>query len=137
MMVFLQSASFAVLINGDPSYFFISSQGLREGCPLSPFLFLLITEALNIIIKEAHSNGSIRGVRVTETKSISHLLFMDDIFISLFSSIQDMSFKNSLNLFFTSILGMKVNLDKSCLILNHCLEVEDNSFHNLILAQRK
>jgi mannosylglycoprotein endo-beta-mannosidase len=48
----LQSESFAVLINESPSIFFKTSRGLRQGFPLSPFIFLLIVEALSKMIKE-------------------------------------------------------------------------------------
>jgi hypothetical protein len=44
---------FSVLINGSPFGFFTASRGLRQGCSLFPFLFLLVVEGLSILIKEA------------------------------------------------------------------------------------
>jgi hypothetical protein len=49
----LQSESFTVLINKSPSIFFRASGGLHQGFLLSPFLFLIIGEALRKMIKEA------------------------------------------------------------------------------------
>jgi len=40
------TASFAVLINVGPSSFFEDSRGRREGCPVSPFLFIILVESL-------------------------------------------------------------------------------------------
>ena len=48
----IQSTSFAVLINGAPSHFFFLARGLRQDFPLSPFLFLLVAEALSRIIQK-------------------------------------------------------------------------------------
>jgi hypothetical protein len=69
-----------VLINGAPSRFFKSSRRLHQGCPLSPFLFLIIAEDLRKMLKEAKKNGVMQRVRVSDSKIISHLLFVDDIF---------------------------------------------------------
>jgi hypothetical protein len=54
-------------------------RGLRQGCPLSPLLFILIVEGLSRIIKEAEGNGSLKGVSIGASCNITHLLFVDDI----------------------------------------------------------
>jgi hypothetical protein len=63
----LNSASFAVLMNDAPSRFFRASRGLHQGCPLSPFMFLIIAETLSRLLKEARNEGRLRGLKVTET----------------------------------------------------------------------
>jgi hypothetical protein len=54
---------------------------LRQGCPLFPFMFLIISEALRKMLLEAKNSGLIRGVKVSTRETISHLLFVDDIFL--------------------------------------------------------
>ena len=63
----------AVLINGTPSDFFSVSRGLRQGCPLSPLLFILIMEGLSRIILDAQHHGKIMGYRYSPSLSITHL----------------------------------------------------------------
>ena len=75
----VQSTSFAVLINGSPSNFFRASRGLREGCPLSPFLFLIIADSRSRIIHHAKREGSFKGIRINNTIELSHILFVDDV----------------------------------------------------------
>ena len=58
----LQSTSFAVIINWSASNFFNPTRGIRQGRPLSPFLFLLVVEALSKIIHKAKSDGAIKGI---------------------------------------------------------------------------
>jgi hypothetical protein len=133
----VQSASFVVLINEAPSRFFKASRGLRQGFPLSPFLFQIVAEALSILIKEAQSNGILRGITVSESKSVTHLLFVDDIFCSLFGSQRNLnSFKFILNIL-CSATGMKVNMEKSCLLLNQCTEAEELAIANSFPTQIK
>jgi hypothetical protein len=98
---------------------------------------LIVAEALRKLIKEARSNGLLKGIAVFESESVTHLLFVDDIFCNLFSSQRNLnSFKNILNLY-CSATRMKVNMEKSCLILNHCAEAEESSFANIFPSQRK
>ena len=44
----ISSATFAVLINGTPTSFFPTSHGIRQGCPFSPLLFILVIEGLSL-----------------------------------------------------------------------------------------
>lgn len=78
---------FSFLINGEPASFFASSRGLREGDPLSPFLFILIMEALSRLLDKAVAGGFIQGFRVGKARvsdvMMSHLLFADDTLVFL------------------------------------------------------
>ena len=61
-------AMFLILINGTPSGFFHNSRVLRQGDPLSPYLFVIGMEALNCLIKGAVSGGFLIGCRVKDVK---------------------------------------------------------------------
>ncbi|WMV13963.1 hypothetical protein MTR67_007348 [Solanum verrucosum] len=76
---------FSVLINGNPAGFFQTQRGLRQGDPLSPFLFLITMEGLNNMIKAANLRGWLRGFDVaregTERLEVTHLQYADDTLI--------------------------------------------------------
>jgi hypothetical protein len=75
------SSSFVVLLNGEATDFFKSGRGLRQGCPLSPLLFILVMEGLILLLKEIQSEGKLTGVKVSKTIKILHILFVDDVII--------------------------------------------------------
>ena len=50
MMVCVKTVSYSVLLNGEPKGLINPTRGIRQGNPLSPFLFLLCTEGLNNLI---------------------------------------------------------------------------------------
>ena len=54
--------SFSILLNGAPHGLIHPQRGLRQGDPLSPYLFLLCAEGLHSIIQQAADTGSITGV---------------------------------------------------------------------------
>ena len=59
-----QGGSVGVKLNGEESDFFLTGKGLRQGDPLSPYLFLLCTEGLTALLANAEENGNISGVKV-------------------------------------------------------------------------
>ncbi|GKF29224.1 hypothetical protein Tco_0095566, partial [Tanacetum coccineum] len=61
---YLRTSSVSVLVNGSPSEEFGLEMDIRQGDPLSPFLFILAAEDLNVIVTEAVENGIFRGVVV-------------------------------------------------------------------------
>ena len=74
----ISTTRFSVLVNGVPTSFFPSSKGLRQGDPLSPYLFILGMEVLSILLIRAMSGGFISGYSIKgregAVSSISHLL---------------------------------------------------------------
>ena len=75
-------ASFSILINVTPACFFQSSRGLRQGDPLSPYLFMIGMEALSCLLKRVEEGNYLSSSKVTnrggEELNISHLLYVDD-----------------------------------------------------------
>jgi hypothetical protein len=80
-------APFVVLVNGKATNFFKSGRGLRQGCPLSPLLFILVMESLSFLIKSRQRDGSLTGIEVSRLTKILHLLFVDDILILTRASV--------------------------------------------------
>ena len=79
IMKCVSSVSYQVLINGEAKGHIKPSRGLRQGDPLSPFLFILCTEVLISHIKKAEEMKKLTGIKVArESPAISHLLFADD-----------------------------------------------------------
>lgn len=75
----ITSVSFAILINGEPSKPILPSYGLRQGDPLSPYLFSLYTEALIAFISQAIDAHLLTSIKICRrAPSISHLLFADN-----------------------------------------------------------
>ena len=72
----ISSVSYSILINGEPHGNIQPSRGLRQGDPLSPYLFLLCAEGLHSLIKKAESNGDMQGVSLCRGgPKITHLFF--------------------------------------------------------------
>lgn len=80
-MSYMTSVSFVVLINVIASPFFHAKRGLRQGCPFSPLLFLLVAEGLSRFIKKSKADGDFRGINISSGLAITHLLFVDHILI--------------------------------------------------------
>lgn len=77
----LSSAHLSILVNGSPTPEFRMEKGLRQGDPLSPFLFIIAAEALSIMMREATAKGVFKGAKVgNDLVEVTHLQFADDVF---------------------------------------------------------
>lgn len=79
IMECVSSVSYSFLINGGPQGRVKPSRGLRQGDPVSPYLFILCTKVLSGLCNKALLNGSLPGIKVARNcPPINHLLFSDD-----------------------------------------------------------
>uniref|UniRef100_A0A803QIL1 Reverse transcriptase domain-containing protein n=1 Tax=Cannabis sativa TaxID=3483 RepID=A0A803QIL1_CANSA len=110
----VRSISFSVLINGSIKGFFLPEHGLRQGDPLSPFLFLLCFEGLSCLIFEAERAGKIHGLRFgTMEQRLSHLLFADDNLVFLDANLDDSNALKEVLGTYAKMSGQCINFEKT------------------------
>lgn len=82
IMKCLSTVSYRIRVNGELSQVIKPQRGLRQGDPLSSYLFLLCAEGFSALLSRAEREGSLKGVKVCQrAPSVSHLLFADDSLI--------------------------------------------------------
>ena len=70
------TVSYRIKVNGDLTESFVPERGLRQGDPLSPYLFLLCVEGFLALLQRVEQEGRLAGVKVChQAPSVSHLLF--------------------------------------------------------------
>nr|GEZ82562.1 RNA-directed DNA polymerase, eukaryota [Tanacetum cinerariifolium] len=111
------SAKDSVLVNGSPTIEFPFYCGLKQGDPLSSYLFILIMESFNMsftrVIDEGVFKGVFKGVHLHGSTSIFYLFYTDDVmFIGEWSDDNLKGIINILQCFFLAS-GLKINIQKS------------------------
>ncbi|CAN1261991.1 Putative ribonuclease H protein At1g65750 [Linum perenne] len=114
MMMCVCSVEYTATVNSVKVGPIVPGRGLRQGCPLSPFLFLLCAEGLSNMLKKAERGGKLHGVRVCRgAPSVSHLLFADDSFFFCSANIAEARELKRILLSYEAASGQAINLTKS------------------------
>eukprot|EP00253_Pinus_taeda_P009559 PITA_09559 len=113
IMNLISSPCFSVLLNVSPSVPFRPSRGIRQGDPLSPFLFVLMAEGLSRLLHHAISSQAIKGIVLHGLHPLSHQQFVEDTMLFGHpSSLEAKAFKALLSLF-SEASGTLINATKS------------------------
>lgn len=111
---FLSSSRISVLVNVSPTEEFSPQGGLRQGDPLSPFLFNLVAEGLNLRLHRAKLLGLVKGALLGSNRmSISHLQFVDDTIIFCEADLKELILIKRILRCFQVMSGLKINFHKS------------------------
>ncbi|XP_074293503.1 uncharacterized protein LOC141620564 [Silene latifolia] len=110
----ISTVTYNIIINGEPSSTFRPSCGLRQGDPLSPYLFIMCMEILSCQLRKAEKTNMLIGLKISRyAPPITHLFYTDDAFICCKATPS--SFETLRDLFhcFELASGQMINLDKS------------------------
>lgn len=111
---FVTTVSYEFCFNGASIGPIIPSQGIRQGDPLSPYLFLFCVEGLSGALSKAVSEEIIHGIKVTSSApTISHLLFADDSFLFFKANIMETEAIKSILDNYADVSGQCINYQKS------------------------
>ncbi|GJV87008.1 RNA-directed DNA polymerase, eukaryota [Tanacetum coccineum] len=116
IQVCLNSAMGSILVNGSPTSKFKFSKGLKQGDPLSPFLFILIMESLHLSFNNVVSDGLYISILIDDSLILSYLFYAGDvIFVGKWNLSNLSTIVNVLKWFYFAS-GFKINLPKSKLM---------------------
>lgn len=107
------------MVNGVPFEKFTPQRGLRQGCPLSPYLFILCVETLSSQLTAATQQGLLSGVPIARGMvKMSHLFFADNCLLFCKASVHKWIRLNSILRLYESTSQKYLDRDKTSLFFN-------------------
>ncbi|XP_057250112.1 uncharacterized protein LOC130591191 [Beta vulgaris subsp. vulgaris] len=114
IMQCVTTVSYSILVNGEPTTRFKPLCGLRQGDPLSSYLFILIMDILSRLLLDGVSNGSFQGIKLSRSSPIlSHLFFADDSLIFFKATPEACAGVKDILARFSRLSGEVINYNKS------------------------
>lgn len=108
----ISSSTFSVLINGEPHGFFEGEKGLRQGDPLSPYLFVLCMEILSRLLRKL-PDGNFEFHPRCKRISLTHLIFADDLLLFTRGNFKSVAAVHSALATFANWSGLHANSQKT------------------------
>ncbi|XP_056845199.1 uncharacterized protein LOC130496777 [Raphanus sativus] len=107
---------YIILINGLPRGMVVPSRGIRQGDPLSPYIFIMCSEVLSGLCNRAQELGTLQGLRVARgCPRVSHLLFADDTMFFLNANKGNCQALKTILSSYEQASGQSINKDKSAI----------------------
>ena len=118
-MLCVTSVSYSILVNEEPKGMIYPSRGIRQGDPLSLFLFLLCTEGLHGLISKATGQSEIRGYSLSRNSPrLTHLLFADDSLLFCRATTQECQKVLDILDTYGKCSGQQINRSKTAIFFN-------------------
>jgi hypothetical protein len=138
IMQCVSSISMEVELNGELLQFFTPTRGIRQGDPISPYIFLTCGEGLSRLLKNYDNIWIDRGLRVSYQARISHLLFVDDCLVFMKADERSAHRMNEILDIYRKGSGQKVNKQKSSTFFSpNCLLPVRGVLRNILQIDRE
>ena len=115
----MSTVSYKIKVNGELTEEIVPTRGLRQGDPLSPYLFLICAEGFPGLLHEAERARNLEGVTICENApSITHLLFVDDSLLLLKVNDGNANHLRHVLQLYDECSGQIINKDKSSILFS-------------------
>lgn len=110
----VSSVTYKLKINGEISAPIYPVRGLRQGDPISPYLFILCREWLSLKFRKLQRANLLQGIQIARgAPRINHLLFADDCLIFVKAELPQLDILKKVLFKYEQLAGQKVNYAKS------------------------
>ncbi|XP_074300083.1 uncharacterized protein LOC141631292 [Silene latifolia] len=134
----LSTVTQSFLINGQLVGGVKPSRGLRQGDPISPYLFLLCADSFSRMLCKAAEMGQIHGMRVCRgPPRISHLFFADDSILFIKENAEECLKVANIISQYEQASGQKINFDKSEVVFSKKVGVQRRDMIKELLGFRE
>jgi hypothetical protein len=121
----ISTVSFTLLLNGSRSVKITPERGIRQGDPLSPYLFILCNKVLARMLNREVDRGTVKGVKlVVGAPSISKLLYFDDVLLFCGAKIAEVEVLMNYVDKFCSWSSQSLSKDKSGIFVSKGVHVQ-------------
>ncbi|XP_024172251.1 uncharacterized protein LOC112178325 [Rosa chinensis] len=119
IMKCVTTVRYSFLINGQPRGYLTPTRGLRQGDPLSPYLFLLCAEVFSALLARKVTHGELQGIKICEgAPIIHHLLFADDSLLFGKATLSEYQHIQSVLNAYELASGQQINFAKSSIVFS-------------------
>ena len=124
----ISTTSVSFLFNGEQLGEFQPSRGLRQGDPLSPYIFILCMEFLSSLINKKCDDGVWGRVKASRNgPGFSHIFFADDLLFFAKATQENCEAISKVLEEFCLVMGLKINCEKSKVFFSPVVSVEDRA----------
>ena len=109
----ITTTSFSISINGSLEGYFYGKSGIRQGDPLSPYIFVICMEILSSMLNNLQTVHGFHFHPGCDKLKLNHLCFADDLFIFCKGDLDSVKSIMSILNEFHSLSGLKINCAKS------------------------
>ena len=119
IMECITTVTYSIMVNGEPQGMITPTRGIRQGDPLSPYLFLFCAKGLDAILRKATNDGDINGFSLCRRgPKLTHLIFVDDCLLFYRATLAECEqIKNILNIY-EAASNQMVNKEKTTLFFS-------------------